>query len=378
MSEPEPRLSVVIPSCNGERHLPACLESLSRQTMQEFEVILVENGSTDRTVEIVERDFPWVKLIRMGSRQGFSRPVNLGWRSARAEWVFLLNDDTVCDEECLAGLMAGVAAYPDADFFAALMLFHDNPDVVNSAGHQLMSNGTVVERGVHTKLAEPFTEYAKVFGACAGAALYRRSLLERLGGMDEDFWIINEDVDFDFRAQLAGANCVFLPRARVWHRLSQSMGTGSPRMVHAYTKNLVCYLIKDIPPAFWARHRLRVLGHLWKASSALVREHRFGALLRARWDLIHLGPKMLAKRRRLLPELLARGERVADLVDDTTWAPDTPEGAETVSQSAPARLWRNAAPGLVAGVLMLPVLFWLGLAALQDRWLARGLPDKGA
>lgn len=366
-----PALSVVIPSCNGERHIPACLDSLERQTFRDYEVIVVENGSEDRTVEIVERNYPWVTLISLGRKQGFSRPVNIGWRRARADLIFLLNDDTVCADDCLERLVEAAAEAPETAFFAALMVFYDNPSAINSAGHRLQAEATVVEAGSGEPPGGYYGQEREVFGACAGAALYRRSLLEALDGLDEDFWIINEDVDFDFRAQLAGESCRFIPGAVVQHRVSQFMGVGSPRMVHAYTKNFAAYLLKDIPPVFWARHRRRILMHQWRASSALVREGRFGALLRARWDLIWLAPRMLRKRRARMAELIGRGQRIVEWAERDR-GPE-PSGQPDSGRSPVQRLWHNFLPGAVALVLMAPLLFWLGVMAVQDRLLARGV-----
>lgn len=369
--QPRPVLSVVIPSCNGEPHLPACLDSLARQSFRDFEVIVVENGSEDRTVEIVTKKYPWVQLISLGRKQGFSRPVNIGWRKAEGDLIFLLNDDTVCADDCLEQLVNAATGAPNVDFFAALMVFFDDPSVINSAGHRLQTEATVTEGGIGQPVGGFYDQEREVFGACAGAALYRRELLERLDGLDEDFWIINEDVDFDFRAQLHGATCRFVPQVLVQHRLSQFMGTGSPRMIHAYIKNFAAYLLKDIPPAFWARHRRQILTHQWRATSALVREKRLGALARARWDLLGLAPRMLRKRRAQMAQLIERGERIVQWTEQDR-DPGT-EGVPDSGRSGAQRLWHNLLPGAISLALMTPLLFWLGIMSLQDRLLSPGV-----
>lgn len=365
MTADKPAISVVIPSCNGERHIPACLESLQRQTLREFETIVVENGSEDRTAEIVSREFPWVKLTSLGAKQGFSRPVNIGWRHAAADLVFLLNDDTVCADDCLQRLVAAAEANLEYGFFAACMVYFEDPDVINSAGHRLLRDGTVVDSGQGSGREGYFGTQREVFGACAGAAVYRRDLLEQLDGMDEDFWIINEDVDLDFRAQLAGYRCLYVPEAVVQHRVSQFMGAGSPRMQHAYVKNLGLYMIKDFPPAFWRDLRFEILLHAWKASSALVREGHVGVLARARWDQVKLGARMVRKRRALAEQFAANGHIIREWADRDV----PPQGPAT--PQPPRKPWLNIIPALVSGVLLAPLLFWLGCAAIQDWLLVR-------
>jgi len=221
----------------------------------------------------------------------------------------------------------------------------------------------VVEDGIGEPASGEYVRPREVFGACAGAALYRRALLEDLGGFDEDFWIINEDVDLDFRAQLREYRCRSVPQARVAHGVSQFMGVGSPRMIHAYTKNLALYMIKDLPPAYWGRFRMQVLAHLWKSSSALVREGHWRALVRARWDLMRMGLRMLRKRRAQARELMGGGPRIVEWVERGAATPPA------AVPSVPGKFRRNALPAFVALLLLLPLLFWLGLAMLQDHWM---------
>ncbi len=333
-----PLLSVVIPCCNGEKHLPDCLRSLERQTLREFEVIVVENGSEDRTREIVRDEFPWVKLIVLDGKQGFSKPVNTGCAAARAPWLFVLNDDTVCHDDCLSRLLAGVAAHPEADFFGALMLYYDDPAKVQSGGHGLASSGAVYEDYAGDPAAE-FTEPLALFGVCAGAALYRASVFAELGGFDEDFHIINEDVDFDFRLQNTGRQGFLLPDAKVLHRVSQFMGTGSPRMIHAYLKNRCCYLVKSVPPQFWRDNWREILHWTLIDNAGWIRKGYGGPLVRAHWDFARLAARMLRKRRAQSAAMAEHGQRVVDWIKLPIWdarrQPQPP--AATPPPPAPAR-----------------------------------------
>ncbi|MEN6644948.1 MAG: glycosyltransferase family 2 protein [Armatimonadia bacterium] len=241
-AEARPLISVVIPTCSADRFLPDCLRSLQRQSMADFEAIVVDNGSTDEAAAALTAEFPWVRMIRLPGRQGFSKPVNAGCGAAEADLVFVLNDDTVLEDECLQELLAAAQAHPEVSFFAALMVYYDAPETVNSAAHALLSWGAAVDWGLGQPLSEEYLRPQPVFGACAGAALYRRALLQELGGFDETFHFLHEDVDLDFRAQLAGHTCWTVPTARVRHRVSQSLGADSPSAIEAGFRNAALVL----------------------------------------------------------------------------------------------------------------------------------------
>lgn len=359
---PVPAVTVVIPTCNGEACLPECLASLEQQGMGDLEVIVVVNGATDRTSEIVRAQFPWVTLLEFPTRLGFSTPVNAGWRAAGAPLVFLLNDDTVCQPGCLQALLGAANQHPEAAFFAALMVRYDDPSIVNSAGHRLMPHGTVVDRGDGQPVS-CFSEPEEVFGACGGAALYRRELLQALDGFDEDLWIVGEDADLDFRAQLAGYSCQFVPQAVVRHHVSRSLGGGSPLMAYYYCRNQVLCLIKNMPPGFLRRYGRCLYLQLWKVMSAIIREGKLASLQQATADWPRLAPLMLAKRRNQQSALHERGPKLVEWIErDCTRASGAPPGARHAG-----RLSRNAPSALRALPFLWRAMRFLRRADRQDR-----------
>jgi hypothetical protein len=243
--------SIVVLNYNGKSFLHDCLAALRRQTYPTYEVIVVDNASMDGSAEYVSIHFPEVRLIRAERNLGFAAGNNLGIRAARGEFVALLNNDTQAHPEWLSELIKGMQSVPEVGMCASKMLFMHNPTYINSAGICLNVAGFAWDQW-GGKLDDPHTQNsAEVFGACAGAALYRRAMLERLGGFDEDFFIYLEDVDLAWRARWLGWRCLYVPTARVLHFHSGTMGEGSPQKQYLLGRNKVWLLFKNVPLAAW-------------------------------------------------------------------------------------------------------------------------------
>jgi GT2 family glycosyltransferase len=218
-----PRVSVVIPNWNGLSHLPQCLGAMAAQVFVDFEVILVDNASTDEGVEWVQEHHPEVIVVRRGDNGGFSRAANAGILAARGEYVALLNNDTVVATRWLEALVDALDAHPTYDFAASKMILFHRPDRLNAAG-DVYALGRVA--GVSRGFGKPLSRYPRmerVLGACAGAALYRRVLFDRVGFFDEDFFLMSEDTDFNLRCLIAGRRCLYVPAAEVSHKVRASV-----------------------------------------------------------------------------------------------------------------------------------------------------------
>lgn len=292
------RLTVVVPNWNGEKFLELCLNALRDQSFEDFETILVDNGSTDGSVEFVERNFPEVNVLRMGANRGFSSAVNAGARASTAEYVALLNNDTEQDPEWLAALVRSADAHPEAALFASKLVDFQDRRMLDGAGDALRLGGLPYRLGHGERDRGQFDTPGYVFGACAAAALYRREMLDEIGLFDEDFVSYCEDGDLSFRAQLAGYRCLYVPGAVVYHMGSAS--TGGKRSATATrlgTRNSLSLLVKNLPLSA-APHILPffMLGQLARlltaAATGSLRAHLEG-LAEARRHL----PLMLKKRR---------------------------------------------------------------------------------
>jgi len=243
-----PVVSIVIPNWNGAHHLPECLDSLAGQTWHDAEVIVVDNGSSDSSLALLESDYDHVQVIALESNCGFSSAVNAGIRQSQADLIVLLNNDTRADPDWLERMVIGMERFPQASFAACKMLHYDPPHRIDSAGDRYsILAGTGANRGLGEP-AESCSENAWVFGACAGAAIYRRSLFEDIGLFDEDFFLVFEDVDLDLRAQVAGHRCLYIADAVVYHKRGASTDNADMEVISRSWRNTIWIAGKNLPP----------------------------------------------------------------------------------------------------------------------------------
>ena len=290
-------LSIILPNWNGAAHMPACLDALRAQTFREFEVIVVDNASTDESLTLLARDYPDVRVIRLERNRGFTGACNAGLRAARGEVCLLLNNDTEAAPDWLAEVMAAFERHPEAGLVASKMLLFDRRTILHTAGDLFMTDGTPANRGVWQEDRGQYIE-DYVFSANGGSAAYRRALLDQVGLLDDDFFFSCEDVDLAWRAQLAGWRAVYAPRAVVYHKLSAT-GGGVTASYHD-GRNFIYLLVKDVPASVWRKHWREIVGAHWRITFAALRAWR-GAAARARLRGQLAGllaiPKLLAKRR---------------------------------------------------------------------------------
>jgi GT2 family glycosyltransferase len=292
-------VTVVIPNWNGERFLFTCLGSLREQSFGDFEPVLVDNGSTDGSMALVSRNFPEVRVLPLGENGGFSVAVNAGIRASRTEYVALLNNDTEADPNWLEALVGAADSYPEAGFFASKLVDFNDRRILDGVGDVLRRSGLPYRLGHGEPDLGQYDEAAFVFGACAGAALYRRSMLDEIGLFDEDFFANCEDGDLSFRAQLAGYRCLYVPGSVVYHMGSATFGKRSPTATRLGTRNSLCMLVKNLPtplvPGFLPFIAAGQLSRLIvTASTSTLRAHLQGLA-----GALHLLPIMLRKRREI-------------------------------------------------------------------------------
>ncbi len=315
-----PRLTVVVPNWNGERFLSTCLGSLREQLFKDFETVLVDDCSTDSSLAFVDREFPEVRVVALGENSGFSAAVNAGIRASGAEYVALLNNDTETDPRWLEALVRAAEAYPEAGFFASKLVDFDDRRVLDGAGDVLRRSGLPLRLG-HGELDRgQYDEETFVFGACAGAAMYRRSMLDDVGLFDEDFFANCEDGDLSFRAQLAGYRCLYAPGSVVYHMGSATFGKRSPTSTRLGTRNSLCMLVKNLPtplvPGFLPFVLAGQLSRLVvTASTSTLRAHLEGLA-----GALRLLPLMLKKRREIQRRRRVPVEYVRRLLKESTRA----------------------------------------------------------
>ena len=304
ISDIQPPASIIIPNWNGAHHLSTCLDSLRRQSYLSFEIVVVDNGSTDGSLELLEKDYPEVKVVALPENRGFAGGVNAGIREARGEIIAVFNNDAEADPRWLEELAEALARHPEAGMATPKVLLFDRRDVINTVGDFYGVDGVPGNRGVWQRDEGQFDREEYIFGAAGVAAAYRRAMLDEVGLFDEDFFSFCEDVDLAWRAQLAGWKCVYVPRAVVYHKLS---ATGGGKMASYYCgRNFIYVIAKNYPTALLKKHWRRIVyaqfDIAWKALKAWRGE---AARARLRGQLAGLCglvsqarlPRMLAKRR---------------------------------------------------------------------------------
>lgn len=294
-------IAVIIPSWNGAHLLPSCLDAVARQTRCPEQVIVVDDGSTDDTVALLRRDYPWVLPLVLAENGGFARAVNAGIRAARGDIAVLLNNDAEPEPDWLAALCAPLLADLDGTLAscASKILLADRPDMLHSAGDGYGRNGVPNNRGVWTSDDGRYDRQEWVFGACAAAAAYCRDVVLAAGGFDEWLGMYCEDVDLAWRLQLRGYRCLYVPQARVRHRLSAT--GGGPLASYFCGRNFLLVAALNLPGPFLRRYWWRLLAaQLRIAAEALWhgREPAARARLRGQWAGIRALPAAWRRRRR--------------------------------------------------------------------------------
>jgi GT2 family glycosyltransferase len=291
-------VSIIVVNWNGESLLGNCLASLFQQTYSKREIILVDNGSTDRSVQFVKDNFSDVKLVELSENRGFTGGNLEGAKLAAGEFIALVNNDTRADERWLASLVQPMLEDACIGICGSKLLL-DKGDRINSAGIGLTTAGVGFDRG-YGEEAAAYSSLEPVFGSCAAAVLYRRAMLNEIGFFDDDFFLYGEDVDLSFRAQLAGWKCLYVPSAVVYHRLNATAGRLSDVHVYHHTRNLEFVWIKNMPTALmlrFAHHKL--IQEVGAFCYLCLRHGKWRSFFRAKRDALMTLPGMLRKRREI-------------------------------------------------------------------------------
>jgi GT2 family glycosyltransferase len=305
------RVSIIIVNWNGEPFLERCLNALMAQTLKPHEIILVDNASTDRSIEIARR-FSAVHLILLDKNIGFASANNLAiaLTCAASEWVGLLNPDAFVEPVWLERMLSAAKSNPDFDSFCCMLVNAKSPTLADGTGDAFHISGLVWRMTHGQPVAAAVHREREVFAPCAAAALYRRSIFHKAGNFDEDFFCYFEDVDLGFRLRLSGYRCLFVPGA-----VAQHVGSGSSGGQHSDFatyhghRNIVWTFVKNMPGVlFWLllplHLALNVVTLFWFAGHG-----RAGVIFRAKRDAILGLPKMWRKRQ------VIQKQRVASIRD---------------------------------------------------------------
>lgn len=292
------KLSVIIPNWNGKHLLKICLPSLRKQSFKEFEVVIVDNGSTDGSVHYIETYFPEVKLIKLESNIGFAPAVNLGIKICVGEMMVLLNNDTEVDRDCLKFLVTAAEKKKNVGFIAAKILNFNNRKLIDSAGDYIDAVGHADNVGRGELDGPEFSKSGPLFLATAGGSLFKREVFEKVGFFDHEYFAYMEDVDFCLRAQMMGLKGWYEPKAVIYH-IHKATSSKNPGFTeYLQYRNMTLTVLKNFPRELfmkdfnWLKAILVNINTIrFLASTGYLKE-----ALKAEWFILKTLPKILKKR----------------------------------------------------------------------------------
>jgi GT2 family glycosyltransferase len=286
-----PLISIIIVNWNGKEYLPACLDSLREQTCNNFETIVVDNGSHDGSLELLQTAYPWVRVVPLSVNTGFAGGNNAGFNISHGTYIVTLNNDTRVDRFWLAELIAPAETQTDVGMVSSRICAWDDSDQIDSLGVAICPDG--MSRGSRrlarfSSLSIAKTEDILLPSACA--ALYRRKMIDETGFFDDDFFAYCEDTDLGLRGRLAGWRAVLARDAVVYHRYSRSGGVFSPFKLYLVERNHFWVALKCFPVSmllalpFWTLVRYIVQAQLVlgaRGAGAQFRSASSGDLIKA-------------------------------------------------------------------------------------------------
>lgn len=301
---------------NRRELLRACLDSLQRQSETGFEIIVLDNGSIDGSVEMIEHEFveasgTRVRLIRNAENHGFCAANNQGIAVARGAFVALLNNDAEADPGWLSALRRVLEERPDAGMAASKILVYENPGRIDKAGHLIYPDGQNRGRGMGAPDDGRYDQLEEALWPDGCAAMYRKLMLDQIGGFDEDFFAYGDDAELGLRARIAGWKCMYVPDAVARHHRGQTLGLKSTRRLELIERNRVLLAMKLFPWSLLCLNGLyyaaRLAAGAWAAAQGKGETMLFPgwkgklrmarALISGDLQALLLAPRMLRKRR---------------------------------------------------------------------------------
>lgn len=293
-----PLLTVAILSYDGLHLLEVVLPSLRRQMLEDFETVVVDNGSSDGTATWLAEHWPAVRVVELPRNVGVTAALNVCVDAARGELVGLFNNDIELEPDALAELVRAMDAHPGAGSACAKLVdFHDRA-LLDGTGDVFAWQGSSGRRGHGERDRGQYDAPQEIFGACAGAAVYRRAALEAVGPFDADFFAFYEDVDWSLRAQLAGFGCRYVPTAVVYHMGSATLGKAMSDFTRGQlTRNTVWMVAKCYPAAALVRYAPQLLYEQMDRLAAARRDGKLHVWRKAMREALEGLPGALRKRR---------------------------------------------------------------------------------
>jgi GT2 family glycosyltransferase len=316
-----PSVAAAVLTWNGAHHIEMVLDSLEHQECDPFRTLVVDNGSTDGTVDLVGQRWPWAEIVALPENVGITAGMNRCVEAASgSEFVALLNSDVELDPRWLSVLVGALRAEPAAASASGKVLSFENRHLIDRAGDAMAWSGEAIGRGRGEVDRGQYDESGEVFAACGGIGLFRTAAFDAVGGFDEQFFAYHEDTDWGFRARLAGWTSIYTPAAVAWHVGGATAGQDSPFSLYHGMRNAIWLVVKNFPARSLVRHAPELVWRHVRLVFHAVAGGRSGLLLRAWRDALRGMPAVLRKRRAVQGRATARPEDL-DRVMAGGWRP---------------------------------------------------------
>lgn len=292
------KVSVIIPNWNGRDLLEDCLKSLRKQIFRDYEIIVVDNNSTDGSLCFIKQNFPETITIKLNKNYGFAKAINEGVRASKSEYVVFLNNDTEVEPQWLRNLVKTADSHREMASVGSKILNFYKRKMIDGVGLLVNDVGQARSLGWNEEDHGQFEQKQPIFGATAGAALFRREIFIKVGMFDESYFMYSEEVDWAFRAQFLGFKSILCPDAIVYHKHKMSSKKKPQHLEYWQFRNMTQTLIKDMPSSLFLK-RWRwikiILVHFNTIAYQIKNGYFWPPLLTDLWLLFHLGSLLKAR-----------------------------------------------------------------------------------
>ena len=307
-----PLVSIIVVNTNEKRYIGRCLSSLLNQTYPNLEIIVVDNASTDGSVEYIKKNFPEVKIVESKINAGCPGGRNIGIKNAKGKYLAFIDADAMADRKWIENLVKVAKSNDKIGMCASKILYYQNPKVINSTGTLICKDLTAINRGIGEDDINQYEEIEEVFGFHGAAHLLKKEMLDQIGLYDADYFMQHEEVDLSLRGRIAGWKCYYVPQAIVYHERSASIGIGAIEKLYYGERNKIQTILKLLPMRFIMRalfYSIKKYYYMYqirakrKADDSIVRKHSVLKLLmtlcRAWFDAFIAMPKIIKKRKKI-------------------------------------------------------------------------------
>lgn len=300
-----PEVSVIIPNWNGKHLLKKCLAALEKQSYKDIEILVIDNGSKDGSVEFIKNKYPKINLIELKDNIGFAGAVNLGIKICTGNYMVLVNNDTEADRNFLKFLVQSAKSKKEVGMVAAKILQMGNKNLIDSAGDYIDAVGHANNLGYGKTDNQEFQKGKEVFLVSGGACLIKRKVFESIGFFDETYFAYMEDVDFSLRAQLRGFKAYFEPRSVIYHHHKATSSKFPAFTEYLQYRNMTMTIIKDFPASVFLKdlNWLKIILVNLNTIRFLAINGYLVSALKAEWFVLTNIFSLLKKRQKIQSEI---------------------------------------------------------------------------